>query len=783
MLALSPTAARAIEHLQNEARRKSPLTKVLIGDPGAGKTTFELAFFSRCHTNQDIVEVKLNLNVSQRFRPTDFMVSLMLAPALFRQAVQRLGELQASDSALYHDTAAWISTTRSAHLLRFFSAYAASGALPLADAALLQFHCAVRSWFVEPAGTKGQLSVCYEAIGGYGGRVPDAPKNFTEVFLMMQDFMALYKKIGLYPIWSIDEFESITMLSHGGKDMLLSTLRELIDAIHAPSGTGCLMVLTTHDGMRTIEHYPALSDRIYSSVRFTLPSICWNMDHFSTWDCAQAQSLLIGLYEQGAAQGDLICQAVVQALPEHLLQERFGAHLRKILQSQASARARLKHATVEVFDIMSEGSYESQARHFGTFVRPITLTPPTANLSLDSFLGLPPPALAAPDALPADARGQALDKDDLWLAPAPAQHASPEQVEQLDCFDILNLIDETQHKQDSPVQAEPFGQASLTNTEIDDLWRDPLQASSAKSSEPDAEPAEPAPLLAAAQAAEPAGLDPQAQMQTEGLIHYSFYDKSDKPASHVMEQALSAIERQVSLALIGRHLSLVRDIGGLESLPGNSIKALAKRAAEQAPMRLTFESAAAELKGIFQAASASALAGEPKRSYMALVYARRARGVTALGGHDKAEGAADAQAQEEDEAQERLAKDAPQALAGMAEAALEGQADKKAAPAKKKYRPALINPCHSLGAMRCFAYQFFLQRGVLPKDEAIDTLVLDAAQTCYGHKATPARGGIRFFQKKEGLSLSRLFSKNAVYVADSPLEHSLELLQAHLAAG
>lgn len=750
MLSLSPKADRAITHLLKELEKKTKVIKVLIGDPGEGKSTFETALFSRMDEVPHAVPIKVNLSASLRFRSADFMVSLILSPVLLIRAAMALKDITEKDSEKSQEIIEWMKTKRAWHLFKFISGWVQitqptdTGELSIGD--IYEFHKSMQSWFLEPGGTKTELSRCYDRAGGYVGRVPDAPKGFTNIFILLEEFIQLYHHLDLYPVWAIDEFESIALLQRNDKNLLLSAVREMIDAICAPEGTGCLMISTTNDGLSIIENYPALSDRLFSSGKFTLPNIYWEVNNFSMWDTEKALNALIGLYELGAKEGDSTCQAVIEVLPLHLKTVWFSDYIRSILASETPARSRLKHIVSEVLDTLSEGSFEDQCQYFARENSSTSTFEKILRASADSSFQVDAQADQTPIVKNWTESIFSLPKNN-DLPPAKKKLRSyfipsefiqyptrKNRTEAKPAVDPLFQVD-TQADQEQIVKnwTESVSPLFEELTTSDDLWLAPEKEKISET--------------------RPSS-DLFANLYTE-TIKYIFYKTTDKPRDVLIGLLKDSVKKRSSLSTIGNRIARLRDTGRLDTLTEGIVEDIITQANELTTSLLGLDSATEELICIFTLSASKTRDGQSKRNYLGLINARRRVGVDFIDNY----------------VTDSIGNDE---VTAIDEVISTGEVAKDIR-LPEDFKEALFNPCYSLGAMRSFAYQFFLQRGHLPPDAMIDALVLRIARTHFDYRVAPSRNGIKFIREKSG-GIIDLFRQSEVFLSDAELQVSSSLV-------
>lgn len=705
---LSDESARWLSYLEAEFARRAQIIKVLAGDPGAGKTTFKQSLASRIAGDPQVISVSMTMAAATHFRPANFVVSLVAARELLVAVVDRLLLLLERDRPQAEAIYEWAQTTKTWHLTRFLFLTVDALLEDGADQAhlrgrLANFHSAMRSWYIEPAGVKKALAATFSHFeGGYGGRVPPAPlagSGSHEFFEHMAEFVELYRRAGIYPCWAIDEFESVTELYSAPQLACLATFRELIDTICAPNGTGALFIFTTRHGLKVVQRYPALKERLFAAERFSLPNTSWDMNRLSMWDSARVIDVLLDLYRSAAREGDPVAARVAAAASEELARPEVRRHVEAVIRAPTPARMRLKHLTVEIFDPMSEGRLkitdapeqgpgpggvrDDQSAAAATAVDTPTEIGSARQVLREAATVRPPYPWKSPTEIaPA--------------APSAPPHAFPPAEEAT-----------------IPAAQDTLGVQAAWHASCGEQEPDPLAGLNPTGDVPDgvdevmALLADQPPLLATAEET------PHARKPAYVVYHRAKLGGSDLERDR--DAVLLAIRKRSPLPTIARRIATLRDGASFDELSDVSI--------------------------------------ENFRVRVRKVLTRRSLGLHAL--------------PEPSDAFARLTEflrasiEAPHTALALMRGRLDTEEPFDPQEPTGGYRVVAVNPFFSVGVLRSFVYQWMIQQGHLPSDLEIDAFVIQTAQTFVGMEPVPARGGVRFnlpdqtafFRKAEAIYL------------------------------
>ncbi|WP_455233379.1 BREX system ATP-binding domain-containing protein [Geopseudomonas aromaticivorans] len=384
---LSPRAIKACDHLQSRFSRKMPTVKLVLGEMGMGKTTLA-RLIQEAALRGGAVPVHYCMPHVTHSRPA-VLVEMMIARAeLYQAAVERIAAMFAAG-----DVAAIEAVKRSTHGHRIQPAldfmikggefFGRSGK-PVPPSLAGAVANAMSAWLL--AGRPSMLSDLLKSMGAQ--RVTLGKIDQSEVLELLRTHLTFFAACGVYPVWLVDEFESINGLQNGQLQTCLGYFRDVVDLLmSAPAVAGAMFLFSTGDGARAIRQYPALNDRLQGSERFTLSSPTWAMKAFGEWDVEQVIETLRRLYMGAAQAGDTTAQGVAEYI-DLLRNEHFMTLAQHVAgDATVEARVRLKSLIVGVLDLLEDGPQEfaeavqESLAQYKELPNPSAKTAPEAQLS------------------------------------------------------------------------------------------------------------------------------------------------------------------------------------------------------------------------------------------------------------------------------------------------------------------------------------------------------------------------------------------------------------------
>lgn len=356
MLQGSQAPIEAVQYLASEAKDRRSFVKFLVGDPGAGKSAIKQLLALEVAKIEDVIPVEYTLPSVSTFSLKVFVKCLFLEDALIRKAREKciaIGYDSLSD--------------------RINNDFNGSGLYPIfrhiANPSTQynhnQFASSISDWLVD-----GRKSLIRSTIGSDTDssiHVGNSKYN-QELLDVISDCIKFYAMIGIYPIWIIEEFESIASMRNGetGKMRVLTWMRDIVDCVtrdksrfdNTPFGSG-LLVLTTWHGMECVNQHPALADRIRGSKYFTHPNPVWEIKEFCKWDPVAIRCAIFSMYSSSAKHLNSTAIAVVNTYYKLELDERvkIDTYIDAILcDTHVEPRIKIKEVVTNVFDVMSNDS-------------------------------------------------------------------------------------------------------------------------------------------------------------------------------------------------------------------------------------------------------------------------------------------------------------------------------------------------------------------------------------------------------------------------------------------
>lgn len=373
MLQGSQAPIEAVQYLASEAKDRRSFVKFLVGDPGAGKSAIKQLLALEAAKIEDVIPVEYTLPSTSTFNLKVFVKCLFLGDTLIRKAREKC--LAIGYDAVSEQLNNNYNNSGFHPIFRHIAS-------PSTQYNHSQFISAISDWMLD-----GRKSLIRSVIGSETNNsihIGDSKYN-QELLDVISDCINFYAMIGIYPIWIIEEFESIASMRNGetGKMRVLTWMRDIVDCVireknrfdNTPFGSG-LIVLTTSHGMEYVNQHPALADRIRGSKYFTHPNPVWEVKEFCKWDPMAIRCAIFSMYSNSAKHLNSTAIAVVNTYYKLELDERVkvDTYIDTVLcDTHVEPRIKIKEVVTNIFDVMSNES-QWNARKIEIFS---TLTPPT----------------------------------------------------------------------------------------------------------------------------------------------------------------------------------------------------------------------------------------------------------------------------------------------------------------------------------------------------------------------------------------------------------------------
>jgi hypothetical protein len=344
MWELSVEAKRYIDHLIHAHGEEKPVFKFLVGNPGSGKTTFRNLLQSKLDPSSPIIHNTFGAQTTGN--TIHLACAFLFDKVMIDSAAKKLKETKLRDARAYGNIKKYAMSHNYYQVLSPLFGYAESDK----DGSLAEFvneyHNAVNCWIKKD--TVGELKSLQRHYGEPCEVMP-RPKESNSINFTAQ-IMSFYSKIGLYPVWLMDEFEAHESLYRAYRIKVLDYFRGFFDILSDPSSKGFCLIFSTEAGMHIIDSYPALSDRLSSGKYFSLTQAIWRLSALDKWNNEYAIKVIKELYH-ASAQIDDISEAVDRAISE------LGGELDLVLNREFNkevARNRLTPTVTGLLDPLSE---------------------------------------------------------------------------------------------------------------------------------------------------------------------------------------------------------------------------------------------------------------------------------------------------------------------------------------------------------------------------------------------------------------------------------------------
>lgn len=390
---LSPESIIAKDYLATLFKQRQPLVKMISGDMGSGKTTLK-QLFSETATVAGATVIKIDLSYTPTSRMKDAITTLLCHPPLYESSIEYIRKCARSgnDTEIERIIANTDKAFHNVKLQNVFrklietvaeaskptdeeqpvddsrqpdpdilSAWLSRSAQPLPLDTPAKISHALNVWISDNRLTP--LKDLFKTLSGEKGdwQTIGAPYN-EELTGIFQAILGFFKACNTYPVWMIDEFESIIGFRAEGRGSHLGMYRDIIDDIYRYSWGG-IMLYSTPDGVQAILQYPALYDRLQGTEDFLLTSPTWQTKHFSQWSASAVTKLFRNLYLKAAAEGDYISNKVVDHIKE-LDSKNFAIFMDEINQApNIPPRLKLKEVIFTIDRLAQNPEHFESLKH------------------------------------------------------------------------------------------------------------------------------------------------------------------------------------------------------------------------------------------------------------------------------------------------------------------------------------------------------------------------------------------------------------------------------------
>lgn len=363
MMATSPVAQRAADHIRTRIYGRISVVKVVVGAMGGGKTTF-LQNVAAAAEPAGCIPIPHTASTTGRL-PIDELTLLLIGDEkIMTSAIERVQEIVTQEDAdklgelraLARTSIANTNTLALGWLLYRLMDTPYENDIPegLAD----DYIGAISRWI--QGNIRGELIALIKNLSGHSLKGIGAYNQKFGLHLI-KAHLTLYNIVGLYPLWLVDEFESYIALSRQSRDRTLGFIRDILDilaehSVQENGGAGGLILFTTPDGQRMMEGYPALADRVRGSTQFTVSSPTWRTTDLSRWDVDLLIDYLCTLFGQAASVDPIISGRIAKVLDHDRRDDDFLRAAKAILEDpDLEPRNRIKTLLCDLLDLIPEG--------------------------------------------------------------------------------------------------------------------------------------------------------------------------------------------------------------------------------------------------------------------------------------------------------------------------------------------------------------------------------------------------------------------------------------------
>ena len=351
MMLLGSRPREIINFIEARFSEHAGVARLIEGGMGCGKTTL-LNLIESSARRQGVVPIKNVIahanyaNIKAIFAMTFVRKELYQASILALKDMLESGRADAADKA--------IILTQGSRIGKVFEAMVRLAQASIKDGAdCTGFGEKIASALYSLV-VNSRVSPIREVLSSLGvdGRSISMLAN-EEINDLIRAHIRFFDACDIYPVWLVDEFESVCGLFASQAQNMLGFYRDLLDAIvESERGSGALFLFSTPDGVRRIASYPAFIDRLRGSPFFMLSSPTWRMSDLGKWEPGVVIPLIEKLYWGASFAGEAGAKAVVNNL-DLSRDDRFVASVEStILNAALEPRVRLKRLVCEMYDVL-----------------------------------------------------------------------------------------------------------------------------------------------------------------------------------------------------------------------------------------------------------------------------------------------------------------------------------------------------------------------------------------------------------------------------------------------
>lgn len=352
MWEFSPWVKRHVEFINNSISKGRSFFKLIVGNPGTGKTTFRNIVASKIPASSLIVSHtfgsqygKSNLNLAS---------TILFDKKIVVDCVNKLYELKQSNAAEFYSV---IQKVEGFNYFQVMSVLFAFSERSDADESITQFsdryHAGITRWLELDRSLT--LSTLNREHGIKTGLMPRPTE--ANILDFTNQFIRFYSAIGVHPVWLLDEFEAHENLRASSIANVMDYFRGFYDILANPEISGYCLIFSTESGKLLINKYPALKDRLSTGNGVALSSTEWKMSKFDKWNSATILRAIKSLYQSASCLDPLVTGEAYQNMLN--LGDGFDKKITRELEKPSVPRHKLMELTLNIIDPLSESSTTS----------------------------------------------------------------------------------------------------------------------------------------------------------------------------------------------------------------------------------------------------------------------------------------------------------------------------------------------------------------------------------------------------------------------------------------
>lgn len=330
---ISPKIKTHINYFSSKIKNNISDFKIILGEPGAGKTTFRDLIKKQIHEGKAVF-IDANFSSHSHLRPLPVLKALLFDANLIKSAIDF-----STNTELHHEN--------KYHLLHygFFKDLIVSSRKKLSEelsseVLAIELSHAMNRWM------DGRITELRNFMRLVGSKAftPSLPKE-ADFARITDNIICIYNTLGLYPVWLIDEFESIVNTYNGHRSHIFDYYRTFHDSL-IQNGNGACIIFSTESGYTAIKSYPALISRLKGDST-SINNTIWDLKIINKLNKDVVISALTDIYKMSIEDVSSVNDFENKL---SMYWPSFEPHVETIFSSEEVPREKLRTLVMQIFD-------------------------------------------------------------------------------------------------------------------------------------------------------------------------------------------------------------------------------------------------------------------------------------------------------------------------------------------------------------------------------------------------------------------------------------------------